>query len=253
MYHSITFGDGSLYPSGHEKEGQFKGTNTWDDWHLIPSERPSIASPGVSTSFVEIPGRDGAIDMSTFLTNRAVYGMRQGSWDFYVANDYEDWEAIRMKIMAFLHGKSYKIVLEDDPTWYWEGRFSVGNWRSESSNSRIQIDYQINPYKHKIRSDGNQDVIWDTFNFEHDYDYYASLNGIEVDGNTYETTFIAYDYPSKVYAILESGSVTVTLNGVSALVTQSGPVVVGKAVGGENTLAISGNGKVTVYYTGGSL
>ena len=59
MYHSITFGDGSLYPSGSPKEGQFMGINTWDDWHLIPSSRPVIASPGVSTNFVEIPGKHG--------------------------------------------------------------------------------------------------------------------------------------------------------------------------------------------------
>lgn len=253
MYHSITFGDGSLYPSGHEKEGQFEGTNTWDDWHLIPSERPSIASPGVSTNFVEIPGRDGAIDMSTFLINRPVYGMRQGSWDFYVDNDHENWETIRMKMMTFLHGKRYKIVLEDDPGYYWEGRFAVDNWRSEPSNSRIQINYQIDPYKHKIRSEGNLDVVWDTFNFETDSDYYTSLNRITVNSSTFNTTFNGNDYPFTVYATLASGDLTVSLNGKPTYIRNTGTVALGKAKPGVNSLSVYGTGVVTVHFTGGSL
>ena len=255
MYHSITFGDGSLYPSGHEKEGQFMGTNTWDDWHLIPAERPSIASPGVSTSFVEIPGRDGAIDMSTFLVNKPVYGSRQGSWDFYVDNDHEYWETIRMKMMEFLHGKRYRIVLEDDPNWYWEGRFAVDSWRSDPSNSRIQINYQIDPYKKKIRSDGDNDIIWDTFNFETDYDYYASLGNIVLNDTTYTADFVAFDYPFKVYATVAAGgsNVTITMNGVMTEVLAGTTGMIGKAKPGTNTLSLTGRATVTVHFTGGAL
>lgn len=256
MYHSITFGDGSLYPSGHEKEGQFMGINTWDDWHLIPAERPSVAAPGVSTNFVEIPGRDGAIDLSTFLTNRPVYGMRQGSWDFYVDNDHEYWETIRMKMMNFLHGKRMKVVLEDDPGWYWEGRFAVDSWRSEPSNSRISINYQIDTYKKRILSDGDHDVIWDNFNFETDYDYYASLNNITVDGNIHEATITGNEYSAKVYAdvsVTSGNGVTITFNGVATAVASSGTVYLGKTVKGANPLSVTGNGTVTVHFTGGSL
>ena len=256
MYHSITFGDGSLYPSGHEKEGQFMGVNTWDDWHLIPSERPSVASPGVSTNFVEIPGRDGAIDMTTFLVSRPIYGMRQGSWDFYVDNDHEYWETIRQKIMNHLHGKRFKIVLEDDPGWYWEGRFSVDNWRSEPSNSRITINYQINPYKFRLRSEGDEDMIWDNFNFETDYDYYASLNGITVNNTTYRTVFQGYDYPFRVWAnvtVQKGNTVSLTLNGRTINQATSGDVYLGKALSGNNKITVSGIGSATVHFVGGSL
>ena len=124
MYHSITFGDGSLYESG-SKIGQFKGTNTWDDWHLIPSSRPVIASPGVSTKMIEIPGKSGMIDLSEYLTGDVIYGNRSGSLEFYVDNGHEYWETIRSRITNFLHGQQMKMCLEDDPTYYWEGRFSL--------------------------------------------------------------------------------------------------------------------------------
>lgn len=259
MYHSITFGDGSLYPSGHEKEGQFMGTNTWDDWHLIPAERPSIASPGISTNFVEIPGRDGSVDMSTFLMNRPVYGGRSGSWDFYVDNDHEYWETIRMKIMTFLHGKRFKIVLEDDPTWYWEGRFAVDSWRSEQSNSKISINYQIDTYKKKIRREGDLDIIWDQFCFESDYDYYTSLhptqNGISLHQSSYTTEIYAYDYPFEVMATSISGGsiINATMNGNLKHIGPGETISLGKVKSGINTVTFTGTGNVTVHFTGGSL
>lgn len=257
MYHSITFGDGTLYPAGHPKEGQFAGTNTWDDWHLIPAERPSIASPGVATNFVSIPGRDGSIDMSTYLVNRPVYGDRSGSFDFYVDNDHEYWETIRMKIMHFLHGKRLKMVLEDDPGWYWEGRFSVESWKSEASNSRVSINYQVGPYKRRISSEGDTDIIWDQFNFEADYDYYAAMNGIVLSGTSVQVSFEGHDYPAPVLVtvtITSGNQISASLNdGQAKVLTSSGTYQLGKAVPGTNTVSLSGNGVATVSFTGGSL
>lgn len=161
MYHSITFGDGTL-----NSKGQFTGTNTWDDWYLIPTSRPNVASPGVSTNLVEIPGRHGSLDMSEWLTNGIVYGDRSGSWEFAVDNDHEGWVSIKSKILKFLHGQRMKCVLEDDPGWYYIGRFSLNEWRSESWYSTIVINYVLEPYKYNINAGG--DWLWDPFNFETD-------------------------------------------------------------------------------------
>lgn len=154
MYHSITFGDGTLYPSNYsiiEKRGQFAGTNTWDDWHLIPSTRPVVAQAGVSTNFVDIPGRSaGPIDLSEYLTGSPVYTSRSGSFEFIVDNDHEYWETIRSKIATFLHGKRMKMCLEDDPEYYYEGRFALTDWKSESWNSLVIINYSVGPYKYHI-------------------------------------------------------------------------------------------------------
>lgn len=165
MYHSITFGDGTLYPVGHPKQGQFAGANTWDDWHLIPSSRPTVVQAGVSTNFVDIPGRkDGPIDMSEYLTNGIVYTGRSGSFEFYVDNDHEYWETIRSKIVQYLHGKRMKMCLEDDPNYYYEGRFSLSEWKSGSWFSSVIINYVVGPYKYRITT--GERWIWDPFNFD---------------------------------------------------------------------------------------
>lgn len=165
--HSITFGDGHLYPEGHEKEGQFMGVNTWDDWHLIPTSRPTVAQAGVSTKFVDIPGRRlGPIDMTEYLTGQVVYTARSGNFSFIVDNDHEYWEVIRQKIVNYLHGKTLKMCLADDPAWCYGGRFTLNEWRSESWNSSIVIDYVLSPYKFPITFDALWK--WDPFNFDTD-------------------------------------------------------------------------------------
>lgn len=194
MYHSITFGNGDLYTAEEASElgkprleGIFKGVNTWDDWHLIPSSRPTISNPEVTTNYLTVPGMNGSIDATEMLTGDIVFGDRSGSIDFYVANDYEDWKEIRKNIASLLHGKQARMVLEDDPLYYYEGRFIFKEWKSEPQFSRVTIDYHLRPYKYSIYEGRPMntyevedysgqvhqvtDVIWDTFNFETDYDY----------------------------------------------------------------------------------
>ena len=131
MYHSITFGD----------------KNTWTDWHLIPDSRPVFNPPSVKTKIVEIPGSDGTLDMTESLTGFPLYNDRTGSFVFNVENGHQDWQKLYSSIMGHLHGKKLRAVLEDDPNYYYEGRFWVENWESGKANSKITIGYQVAPYK----------------------------------------------------------------------------------------------------------
>ncbi len=145
MYHSITFGTVS--------NGQITGKNTWTDWHLIPSSRPVVSQAAPQTSMMEVPGRkNGPVNSSYFLINNVVYSPRSGSFEFLVDNDHEYWESIRTKIADYLHGKAMQMVLEDDPDYYYDGRFSLGEWHSESWNSRVIINYALKPHKYSLAS-----------------------------------------------------------------------------------------------------
>ena len=169
MYHSITFGDGTL------SQGKFAGKNTWADWHLIPSSRPTVAQAGVSTSFVDAPGStSGSLDLTEHLTGSIVYGNRSGSFEFYVDNDHENWVTLKEKIISYLHGKRMKLCLEDDPDYYYIGRFAISEWRSESWFSKIIINYALEPYKYRITGTGPW--LWDPFNFELDRTDQMSTN-----------------------------------------------------------------------------
>jgi hypothetical protein len=156
MYHSVTFGE----------------KNTWDDWHIVPSTRPVFAPPSVKTKTVDIPGGDGLIDLSESLTGYPVYNNREGSMEFIVVNNSYDivddqyaWYDVYSTIMDYLHGQQLIARLEDDKNYFYRGRFSVSDWKSDKSYSTITIDYNVEPYKWNNQK-STDDWLWDPFSFK---------------------------------------------------------------------------------------
>ena len=176
LYHSITFGDLKSVTKSSKTYSIIEGKNTWEEWGLIPTSRPLIAPPAPNKNLIEVPGRNGALDMSTILTGYMTYKNRTGTWDFVVDNKmisvyprdnkYQyDWQTIYLRVMSYLHGKTMKCVLEDDKEWYYEGMFNVNAWKSDKMYSTISIDYDLHPFKYSIQY-MSEPWLWDPFNFE---------------------------------------------------------------------------------------
>lgn len=133
MYHSITFGS----------------KNSYSDWHLVPDGRQIVAMPEPKTSIVDIPGANGVLDLSESLTNYPVYNNREGDFNFHVLNDIESLDSLYSKIATYLHGRTYNVVLEDDPDYFYKGRHAI-EWSHENDGtwSHLKISYSYNPFKY---------------------------------------------------------------------------------------------------------
>ena len=234
MYHSITFGT----------------KNTWDDWHLIPTSRPVFNPPSVKTSAIEIPGGDGALDLTTVLAGRPLFKNRTGSLEFYVENGFRDWTVLFSEIMAYMHGQKMKAVLEDDPAYFYEGRFAVNTWKSNKERSTIVIDYDVNPYKRDILGT-DEEWIWDTFNFE--TGIIRNYKNLPVNGQL-EMVILVDMMPVSPTILASNSGMTVSHNGVThelAKGLNNFPDLVLEK--GENTLLFTGTGTITIAQTGGRL
>lgn len=237
MYHSITFGD----------------KNTWDDWHLIPSSRPVFNPPKPKTNYVDITGSNWHLDLSEAVSGEVVYEGRMGSLEFIVANGHQEWHELYSKIMNYLHGRVMKAVLEDDPDYYYIGRFSVNQWKSDPHNSKITIDYNVNPYKleHSI---SNEDWKWDEFNFE--IGVIRDYNNYQVDG-TFTMTIIGSEMSvTPVFKVTsdDGSGLTVEYNGNTYSLPDGETRVINIIIrSGESTLTFTGKGTVSIEYRGGSL
>lgn len=163
MYHSVTFGE----------------KNTWDDWRLVPASRPLFNPPAQKVKTLDIPGGDGVLDLSTALTGYPVYQNRTGSMEFIVMNGYKPWHMAYSDIMDYLHGQTMRATLEDDPEYFYEGRFSVNAWKSQKDWSRIVIDYSVGPYKWSNLS-SIADWLWNPFNFQNGIIRQMVFNNIAV-------------------------------------------------------------------------
>ena len=167
MYHSITIGDLSTKTKSGSTYSYVSGKNTWDDWHLIPSTRPLVNPPKPNTKGIQVPGRNGTLDMSKVLTGYMTYQNRTGSWEFIVENDHWDWATAYSTIMGYLHGETKYCTLEDDIGYYYKGLLSVNSWKSDKSWSLITIDYDLYPYKKTVQA-SDEEWLWDPFNFTTD-------------------------------------------------------------------------------------
>ena len=144
MYHSITF---------MNVDDTSVRKNTLEDWHLIPSSRPVITPPKVQTKYVDIPGADGSLDLTDYLAGRPTFSDREGTIEFIVLNDYNiegynyNWSSLYSEVMSYLHGWQKIMILEDDPNYFYKGRFSVDSWTTDQNNSKITVGYKLWPYK----------------------------------------------------------------------------------------------------------
>lgn len=243
MYHSIIFGN----------------KDTWVDWYLIPTSRPVFNPPAPKTKYVDIPGADWHLDMSTVLTGEIAYEARTGSFEFLVDNgqlsEYRanKWSELYSQIMDYLHGRLTKAILEDDPGYYYEGRFSINQWKSDPHNSKITINYTVSPYKFE-RFSALDEWEWDYFNFESGI--IRNYKDLRVDGSL-TLTVIGKRMsvtPSFIVKSDDGNGLKVKFKGVTYdLPDGTSRVVNIRTAEGENELEFMGNGIVSVDYRGGCL
>lgn len=174
MMHSVTFGD----------------KNSYDEWKIVPTSRPVINPPALKKKTLDIPGANGSLDISSSLTGFPVFENRTGSIEFVVLNDFDldnynnyRWEQVYHDILGHLHGEKMELRLEDEPGYFYKGRMSVNDWKSNKDHSQITIDYDLQPYRFSNHS-SIDNWLWDPFNFTKDYIASAKFANIVVDGTT---------------------------------------------------------------------
>ncbi|MBR1810792.1 MAG: mtfA protein [Clostridia bacterium] len=247
--HGLTFIP--LKRPDHEK-------HTWKNWRLVPTSRPVFLPPPCKTNKIDITGADGVLDLSERPTGDVKYNNRVGSMEFQVENR-DDWTAVYSEIMNYLHGQEMKAILDDDPGYYYIGRFSVNEWRSEEYRSKIVIDYDVQPYKLELTS-SMEPWLWDPFNF--DRGVIREYEDFLVRG-TLEVTVIGSRKPVVpvfVVTLTDGQDMTVTYNGKEYLLFNGGAETTKKTQipdivirEGEYKLTFKGNGFVSIDYRGGSL
>ena len=234
MYHSITFGT----------------KNTWDDWHLIPTTRPVFNPPTVKASTIDLPGGDGVLDLTEFIAGRPLYNNRTGSFEFIVDNDFMRWEELYSEILNYLHGRSLKAVLEDDPGYYYQGRFTVNQWNSDKLYSKITIDYDVFPYKKETGAALDQ-WLGDPVNFK--TGIIRVYKNIQVDG-TKVVRVVGSTMPTNITITASATGMTVTFQGVTYELPKGSfmdqDIVI---VDGINELTFTGSGIISIDLAGGKL
>lgn len=237
--------NGLIYSGEHSVNyGKY---NSWEDWHLIPSSRPLFAPPVLKTKELDIPGMDGTLDLTEIVAGRPIYGMRTGSHEFIVADDYWDWVEAYSTIMDILHGQGNYAILSDDPNYFYEGRFAVNQWQSNKEWSTITINYNVKPFKRELLS-SMDDWEWDPFNFE--TGIIRNWKNIQVNGS--KTVRLVGGKMPVSPTIVCSAEMEMEYDGVTYFLDQGSNIVAGfKLTDEETDVVFKGNGTVSIEYRGG--
>ena len=125
---------------------KFGDIHSFYDLNLIvaPFEIPP-ALP--KTSFYELQGADGSLDETEAL-GRVFYKNRPASFTFSVLPK-DNFEEKKTQVSNLINGQKFKITLDKDPDYYYIGRCSVSDYKSNKMLRQIIVDATLQPYKLK--------------------------------------------------------------------------------------------------------
>ena len=153
------------------------------------------------------------------------------------------------KVQNALHGKTMKIVLSKDPSFYYKGEVKVKDFDRYTLLQNIVIECDVEPYKYDINS-SNEDWLWDPFNFENGI--INETANIQVNGTR---DVVIYGRRKKVVPkITCDNAISVIFNGETYnLLAGTQKVLDIQICEGRNVLKFVGNATITIEYRGGSL
>lgn len=242
--HGLTF----INDDGQER-------HSFKDFGIYPKTKGMPDPPKVQTEFIDIPGMDGRLDASQALDGLVHYENRDYEQEFLIVDKEIDWHTIYSTLLNFLHGRHMGIIFDDDPLWYYEGRFEVGDPKPDDAGYiTIPVKGTLKPYKYNIVSSTDDDWLWDPFNFE--TGVIREYKDMQIEGQTV-ITIIGSAMPVVPVLTVDSENhdgMTVLYGGHTYQLVDGDNRIPAMSIGpGEHTMTFTGVGTVSIYFREGSL
>ncbi len=136
----------------------FGSYHSFDNLNLILNSK-EIGSPAVKERKIDVEGADGSLDLTDFF-GEAKYEDVRHKFQFSTLVAPSEFPTLFSTVKNALHGKKMRIILDDDPHFFYIGRLYVSNFTSEKNIGIISIEADCEPYKMKME----QTVIQKTIN-----------------------------------------------------------------------------------------
>jgi phage-related protein len=127
---------------------KFGNYHSYDDFALILSQK-TIGTPSPKVEEIDIPGGDGVLDLTDFF-GEVKYNNRPLSFEYSTIVPQAEFMDLFSRVQNALHGQKMNIILDDDPEWYYVGRITVSEWKTDRNIGQLTIDADCEPYKIKV-------------------------------------------------------------------------------------------------------
>ena len=123
--------------------------HTGDDLDLV-QEKKEIGKPTTQSFTVQVPGRNGLLNLTKGLTGKVTYYNRPLSFQYFGTGDRERLLYLDA-FMSRYHGETIRIIDDDYPGYYYEGEVSVETTFAPSGNYiTINLEVDAQPFRLKL-------------------------------------------------------------------------------------------------------
>lgn len=145
----------------------FGSLHSYRDLRLI-LESKEMGAPNVKVNKVDIPGADSALDMTDFF-GEPKYEDVKHKFTFASMEPQDTFLSQFSTIKNTIHGKKVRIILDDDPAFFYLGRCFVSSFTNAKGIGTVSVECECDPYKYKMQEtvvsatlDGTSQNMYDT-------------------------------------------------------------------------------------------
>lgn len=142
----------------------FGSLHSYRDLRLI-LESKEMGAPQVKVNKIDIPGADSALDLTDFF-GEPKYDDVKHKFQFTSIEPQETFLTQFSTIKNAIHGKKVRIILDDDPAFFYLGRCFVSSFTNAKGIGTVSVECECEPYKYKL----NETTILHSFSGKNLFD-----------------------------------------------------------------------------------
>lgn len=231
----------------------FDDQHCYDDLGMILAQK-EIGLPETQTTYVEVPGRDGVIDLTEAASGTVKYNSREITLTFITCKNISEleWPQFLERVAGALHGQKKKITFDEDEDYYYSGRCEIDTFETSNAKQTVVVRCTCDPYKYYKYASGEA-WLWDPFSFVDGVIYNTSDVYINTPDSWTDVDVWGYAY-NPTMTIVSTAEMTVFFNGVEYTITEGANVMYDIIlVPGDNHLYFKGKGTITIVRDGGEI
>lgn len=203
-------------------------TNTLTSYGLCLCADLKIGEPKLKENYVDIPGGDGALNMSYSPQGYPVFNNREITFTLFKAMSEADRATMLATIRNQWHGMEVNVEFPNDSSYYWHGVLEIGE--TSGFNAGL-IPCRLTAYPYKLKKTETT----------------VSKTGAG-------TITLSNTRMPVVPTVTSTGSATLAWDGYSVSISSGTTTIPQLVLGaGDTTITITGSATVTFTYREGSL
>lgn len=189
----------------------FGDYHSYRDLRLILVSK-EIGAPAVKVNKIDIPGADSSLDLTDFF-GEPKYDDTMHKFTFVSIEPQSQFLSQFSLVKNAIHGKKDRIILDDDPSFFYYGRMHVSSFTNEKNIGNITVECECEPYKYKVNEtvvsatlDGTSTNLYDVdrltlpVTVEKNNDNFLTLDVSNINGSTIL-------YPTLMHSVYAAGEV----------------------------------------------